>query len=173
MKKTATKIMSLILGCIMLLGSFSFSAFAEEVSKTGKPTTGIESTIAGYGESIYENAIMPMSNSLINRISLTLAQVENRGLRVNFATGGAGIMAEIGVKDITIQRWENDKWVTVCTGDRIVEDRSFHSGAFYSQTGLLAGYYYRATAKHYAKEKGWFFPDSQEFFNETTYLLLQ
>lgn len=173
MKKTATKIMSFILVCAMLFGVSGFSAFAEEAPKTGKPTTGVESPTAGYGESVYEKAIMPMSNSLINRISLTIAQVENRGLRVNFATGGIAVMAEIGVKDIMIQRWENDKWVTVCTGDRIVEDRSFHSGAFYSQTGLLAGYYYRATAKHYAKEKGWFFPDSQEFFNETNYILLQ
>lgn len=173
MKNSATKIMSLILVCTILLGLFSFSAFAESEPKTGKPTTGVESPTVGYGEGLYSEGIMPLSDSLINRISLTIAQVENRGLRINFATGGTAIMAKIGVKDIKIQRWENEKWVTVYTGEDIVEDRSFHSGSFYSPTGLKAGYYYRATVNHYAKEKGWFFPASQKFFNETNYILIQ
>lgn len=47
------------------------------------------------------------------------------------------------------------------------------SPSFYSPTGLKAGYYYRATVNHYAKEKGWFFPASQKFFNETNYILVQ
>lgn len=173
MKKAVTKTMSLLLVLALLFGTFSFSAFAESEPKTGKPTTGVESDTEGYGEGIYTEPIMTRSSALINRISLTIAQVDNRGLRVNYATGGIAVMAKIGVKDLTIQRWENEKWVTVCKGDCIDEDVSFHSGSYYSPTGLPAGYYYRAIAKHYAKEQGWFFPASQEFENETTYILLQ
>lgn len=72
-----------------------------------------------------------------------------------------------------IQRWENNKWVTVCKSEQIAKDRFFHSGSYYSATGLPTGYYYRATMQHYAKEQGRFFPSSQKFYNETTIILLQ
>lgn len=72
-----------------------------------------------------------------------------------------------------IQRWENNKWVTVCKSDQIAKDRFFHSGSYYSPTGLPTGYYYRATMQHYAKEQGRFFSSSQKFYNETTIILLQ
>ena len=173
MKRAVTKSISLLLVGILLIGVMNLSVCAESTQQIDKPTTGVESAVEGYGEGIYSEPSMTRSSTLINRISLTIAQVDNRGLRVNFATGGIAVMAKIGGKDITIERWENGKWVTVCQTDRIAENVSFHSGSYFSPTNLPAGYYYRATILHYAKEQGWFFPGSQELYNETTYILLQ
>lgn len=169
--KLAKKLLSALLACLFLLGSGILSVSASDV--TGSVPDGILSPTPGYGEGIYTVNSNARSSSLINRAELTIAQVADHGLRVNYATGAVDTMAQIGGKDLTIQRWENNKWVTVCKADQIAENRFFHSGSYYSPTGLPTGYYYRATMQHYAKEQGWFFPASQKFYNETTMILLQ
>lgn len=169
--KLVKKPLALFLAVLLLLSMTSFSAFAKENGET--IPDGILSQTPGYGEGLYSPNSNTRATNLINRTELTIAQVDNHGLRVNFATGAVTTMAEIGGKDLTIQRWENNKWVTVCKSDQIAKDRFFHSGSYYSPTGLPTGYYYRATMQHYAKEQGRFFPSSQKFYNETTIILLQ
>ena len=169
--KLVKKPLALFLAVLLLLSMTSFSVFAKENDET--IPDGILSQTPGYGEGLYSPNSNTRATNLINRTELTIAQVDNHGLRVNFATGAVTTMAEIGGKDLTIQRWENNKWVTVCKSDQIAKDRFFHSGSYYSPTGLPTGYYYRATMQHYAKEQGWLFPSSQKFYNETTIILLQ
>lgn len=169
--KLAKKTLALFLAILLLLSMTSFSVFAKESGEA--IPDGILSQTPGYGEGLYSINSNTCATNLINRSELTIAQVDNHGLRVNFATGAVTTMAEIGGKNLTIQRWENNKWVTVCKSDQIAKDRFFHSGSYYSPTGLPTGYYYRATMQHYAKEQGRFFPSSQKFCNETTIILLQ
>lgn len=169
--KLVKKPLALFLTVLLLLSMTSFSVFAKGNDET--IPDGILSQTPGYGEGLYSPNSDTRATNLINRTELTIAQVDNHGLRVNFATGAVATMAEIGGKDLTIQRWENNKWVTVCKSDQIAKDRFFHSGSYYSPTGLPTGYYYRATMQHYAKEQGWLFPSSQKFYNETTIILLQ
>lgn len=169
--KLAKKTLALFLTILLLLSMTSFSVFAKESGEA--IPDGILSQTPGYGEGLYSINSNTRATNLINRSELTIAQVDNHGLRVNFATGAVATMAEIGGKNLTIQRWENNKWVTVCKSDQIAKDRFFHSGSYYSPTGLPTGYYYRATMQHYAKEQGRFFPSSQKFNNETTIILLQ
>lgn len=169
--KLAKKTLALFLAILLLLSMTSFSVFAKESGET--IPDGILSQTPGYGEGLNSINSNTCATNLINRSELTIAQVDNHGLRVNFATGAVATMAEIGGKNLTIQRWENNKWVTVCKSDQIAKDRFFHSGSYYSPTGLPTGYYYRATMQHYAKEQGWLFPSSQKFYNETTIILLQ
>ena len=169
--KLAKKTLALFLAILLLLSMTSFSVFAKESGEA--IPDGILSQTPGYGEGLYSINSNTRATNLINRSELTIAQVDNHGRRVNFATGAVTTMAEIGGKNLTIQRWENNKWVTVCKSDQIAKDRFFHSGSYYSPTGLPTGYYYRATMQHYAKEQGWLFPSSQKFYNETTIILLQ
>ena len=169
--KLSKKTLALFLTILLLLSMTSFSVFAKESGEA--IPDGILSQTPGYGEGLNSINSNTCATNLINRSELTIAQVDNHGLRVNFATGAVATMAEIGGKNLTIQRWENNKWVTVCKSDQIAKDRFFHSGSYYSPTGLPTGYYYRATMQHYAKEQGRFFPSSQKFNNETTIILLQ
>lgn len=169
--KSLKKLLALLLACLFLMGSVSLSVSATDTDDS--IPDGVLSQTPGYGEGIYSVNSNARATNLLNRTDLTIAQVANHGLRVNYATGAVRTMAEIGGKDLTIQRWENNKWVTVCKADQIAKDRFFHSGSYYSPTGLPTGYYYRATMLHYAKEQGWFFPASQKFYNETTIILLQ
>lgn len=165
------RLSALFMVVVMLLCSPTLLSYAGNESVSQKPTSGIESAVPGYGES---SANMQSARAaLINRIDLTIAQVENRGLRVNYATGTGPTMAEIGCKEITFERWDGDEWVEVYQTERIATNTFFTSGSVYSPTNLPAGYYYRATAIHYAKEQGWFFPSKDEFYNETSYILLQ
>ena len=169
--KLAKKTLALFLTILLLLSMTSFSVFAKESGEA--IPDGILSQTPGYGEGLNSINSNTCATNLINRSELTIAQVDNHGLRVNFATGAVATMAEIGGKNLTIQRWENNKWVTVCKSDQIAKDRFFHSGSYYSPTGLPTGYYYRATMQHYAKEQGRFFPSSQKYNNQTTIILLQ
>lgn len=154
----------------LLLSGFSFVVYAEDETADLPPM--ISDTV-GYGEGIYCLNSNARATDLITRVSLTIAQVENHGVRVNFATGGIAVMGKIGGKNLTVQRWEGGEWVDVCSTDVLIEDRSFYSGSYYSPTNLPTGYYYRAIMTHYAKEQGWFFPASQSFYNETTAFILQ
>lgn len=173
--KTAKRITSLLLSILfMVLMPLAASAKTESTNITdNKPTIGVESPIDGYGEGIYSVNSNARSNSLIIRSELTISQSENRSLCVSFATGGIATMAKIGGKAITIQQWKNNQWINIASTDMIAEDISFHSGSFYSASYLESGYYYRATIIHYAKEQGWFFPSSQELYNETAFILLK
>lgn len=177
---TAKKIIAVFLSMVLLAMPITVTAQAvqskeqtepETQALTSKPTEGIEAA-GKIGEGLYTVSPLTRDAKLIIRISLTIAQVEGNKIRVNYATGAVATMAKIGGKDITIQRWDGSKWIDVAKADRIAENVSFHSGSFYSPTSLPTGYYYRATIKHYAKEQGWFFPASEEFYNETEFVLL-
>lgn len=170
-KRSLAVVLSLIFLVMPITVSAQTAQSEQSKALTSKPTVGIEAA-GEIGKGLYDISSLTRSAKLIIRTSLTIAQVEGNKIRVNYATGAVATMAKIGGKDITIQRWEGSKWIDVAKTDRIVEDISFHSGSFYSPTSLPTGYYYRATIKHYAKEQGWFFPSSEEVYNETEFILL-
>lgn len=73
------------------------------------------------------------------------------------------IMAEIGETNIEVQRSANgtDGWITYTT---VPKQTNYDSTSHYLNSygvNVTSGYYYRVKLTHYAKEQGWFFPDSQ------------
>lgn len=100
--KLAKKTLALFLAILLLLSMTSFSVFAKESGEA--IPDGILSQTPGYGEGLYSINSNTRATNLINRSELTIAQVDNHGLRVNFATGAVTTMAEIGGKNLTIQR---------------------------------------------------------------------
>lgn len=72
-------------------------------------------------------------------------------------------MAEIGEINIEVQRSSNgiNGWTTYTTAPK---QTNYNSNAHYLDDygiDVSNGYYYRVKLTHYAKEQGWFFPDSQ------------
>lgn len=100
--KLAKKTLALFLAILLLLSMASFSVFAKESGEA--IPDGILLQTPGYGEGLYSINSNTRATNLINRSELTIAQVDNHGLRVNFATGAVTTMAEIGGKKLTIQR---------------------------------------------------------------------
>lgn len=73
------------------------------------------------------------------------------------------IMAEIGETNIEVQRSSNGTsgWITYTT---VPQQINYDSASHYLNSyvvNVTSGYYYRVKVTHYAKEQGWFFPDSQ------------
>ena len=84
---------------------------------------------------------------------------------LNAAVYGTETMAELGFKDISIQRSSNGTsgWIEEKTiSDDIAEYMSAHKIRNRS-VSVSGGYYYRVELEFYAKETGWFFPSSESF----------
>jgi hypothetical protein len=84
---------------------------------------------------------------------------------LNAEVYGTATMAELGFKDISIQRSSNGSsgWTEEKTiADDIAEYMSAHK-IRYKSVSVSGGYYYRVELEFYAKETGWFFPSSESF----------
>ena len=100
------------------------------------------------------------ATGLISEYSLYF--VGNTGTAyITARTVGNGIMSEIGLKNIEIQRSSDCiNWNTEVTDNLTNTNSSIHdiSNYGYSVTG---GYYYRVVLNHYAKENTWWNPAIQ------------
>lgn len=74
-----------------------------------------------------------------------------------------------GIVDIVVQH-SSDKvnWVDeVSASDMLNEDTDFFDLYDYG-VPVISGYYYRVVVTLYAKEQGWFFPDTESIENAST-----
>ena len=93
--------------------------------------------------------------------------VNGKSLKITGMTTCNGVMAQVGFKNVKVQRSSNGtSWTTEKTLGNFLDtdSSSYLLSTTYTVTG---GYYYRVTADHYAKEQGWFFPGSDTIDNWT------
>lgn len=83
---------------------------------------------------------------------------------INAEVYGSDIMGKIGFKNIKVQRSTNQStWTTEKTvSDKISEDAAYKILSNYA-VSVDGGYYYRIVLDNYAKEKTWWFPETQTF----------
>lgn len=108
-----------------------------------------------------ETDISPLAAGLIT-YSLVTCSAYYKTLYITALVNASEKMGKLGFKDIVIQR-SSDKntWTTELTiSDKIGENVSSYNLNNYAVT-VKGGYYYRVKLTNYAKEKTWFFPDSQ------------
>ena len=112
--------------------------------------------------------VMPLAAGLIFSYSVAGSYGYNT-LMIDASTIGYEEMAEIGIVDIVVQH-SSDKvnWVDeVSVSDMINEDAyNFYLNDY--GVPVISGYYYRVVVTHYAKEQGWFFPDTESIENAST-----
>lgn len=109
--------------------------------------------------------VMPLATGLISRYTLNGTYGYNT-LMIDASTIGYEEMAKIGIVDIVVQH-SSDKvnWVDeVSVSDMLNEDADSFDLYNYG-VPVISGYYYRVVVTHYAKEQGWFFPDTQSIEN--------
>lgn len=112
------------------------------------------------------NSADPDATGLITSYALSCTAGSKRIL-INANVYASDVMAKIGFKDITIEQSSTGTggWSTYFQpSDQMASDAMSHS----LNNFLIAvpgGYYYRVTLTNYAKEYGWFFPDSQSITN--------
>jgi len=148
------KIFSLLCLCITLLMSccsFMIHVSAETCDKSAVSLNDLENT---------------KDEGLIDLYSLQITAGVKQ-VKITAITYGTETMAKIGFTSIEVQRSSNGTsgWVTELTPNNdTVTNASTHTKNNESNS-VVGGYYYRVKLNHYAKEKGWFFPDSQSIPN--------
>lgn len=112
--------------------------------------------------------VMPLAAGLIFSYSVAGSYGYNT-LMIDASTVGYEEMAKIGIVDIVVQH-SSDKvnWVDeVSLSDMLNEDAlTFYLNDY--GVPVISGYYYRVVVTHYAKEQGWFFPDTESIENAST-----
>lgn len=106
--------------------------------------------------------VEPLSSNLIATYTLSASYGYNT-LMVDAAIYAFDEMAKIGLIDIVVQH-SSDKinWVDeVEVDDMISKDALYFSINDYG-IPVISGYYYRIRVTLYAKEHGWFFPDTHK-----------
>lgn len=108
-----------------------------------------------------ETGISPMAAGLIT-YSLVTCSASTKTINITALVNASERMGKLGFKNIVIQRSSDKKtWTTEVTlSDKIGEDVLSYSINNYA-VKVKGGYYYRVKLTNYAKEKTWFFPDSQ------------
>lgn len=104
----------------------------------------------------------PDSVGLIQSYSAVLSSGNKRVL-LDAAVIANDIMAKIGFKNIKIQQSTSStgSWSSYFEpSDQMAENKKSHSLDDFL-ISVPGGYYYRVQLTFYAKETGWFFPDSQ------------
>lgn len=140
-------VLFLVLG-LLLTNCFVITAFAEE--------NPMASTSEGDAD----------STGLIFTYSLSVS-AGTGCIYITASTYGTETMGKIGFQNIEVQRSSNGSsgWITELSPDNdVVKNASVHikSGEYHPVAG---GYYYRVKLDHYAKENGFWFPDSQSITN--------
>lgn len=117
-----------------------------------------------------ESEIQPYAAGLIKSYYLSCSSGTDT-IYISGRTSATDVMAEVGFKGIKIQRSSDGKsWSTEKTvGDKLTESTTTHSLSNYA-VSVQGGYYYRVICTHYAKESGWFFPDTQSVENTSSYV---
>lgn len=115
-----------------------------------------------------DEQLVPLATGLITDYELIGSYGYNT-LMIDASTIGSAEMAKIGIVDIVVQH-SSDKvnWVDeVSVSDMLNEDAyNFYLNDY--GVPVISGYYYRVVVTHYAKEQGWFFPDTESIENAST-----
>lgn len=115
-----------------------------------------------------DEQLVPLATGLIIDYELIGSYGYNT-LMIDASTIGSAEMAKIGIVDIVVQH-SSDKvnWVDeVSVSDMLNEDAyNFYLNDY--GVPVISGYYYRVVVTHYAKEQGWFFPDTESIENAST-----
>lgn len=109
-----------------------------------------------------DNTCAPDSVGLIINHSYSISS-GNKRIYINANVTASDIMAEIGFKNIKVQQSSNGTsgWTTYfAPSNQVITDAKKHSLEDFL-ISVPGGYYYRFELTNYAKEYGWFFPDSQ------------
>lgn len=116
-----------------------------------------------YGEDL-GNPDEPNDVNLIVSYSLTCYKSSNT-IYISSSTVGNKILAEIGIKDIQVQRSTNgiSGWTTCKPQFSLTETDAVYCDVTDYPVQVDSGYYYRVVVTHYAKEQGWLFPKSQSY----------
>ena len=112
--------------------------------------------------------------SVDNLISQALVYIyleSNQTLRIVANTACTETVDTVGFKDITIQRWVNGTWSNVSTWS--IYHNNTANYLYDYETAVAGGYNYRVTLTHYAKKGWWIFADTQEIYNETSYIWIE
>ena len=110
---------------------------------------------------VYE-AELTRDAGLINNHYLSVSY-NSTTIYINTLTTSYSTMAEIGEIDIEVLQSANgvNGWSTYTT----ISNKTNHNSSSHILTNyaisITTGYYYKIKLKHYAKETGWFFPDSE------------
>lgn len=115
-----------------------------------KVTSNTYNMIAETGDAV------PYAAWIITNYSLSCSSAK-KAVKITGKTSASTTMAEVGFKDIVVQRSsDNVNWVDEVDVGTIVESSS--SIGYLSDYFVLVdgGYYYRVKCKHYAKKKGLF-----------------
>lgn len=145
------KTLSFCIGTIFCLLT-PISAFAEEI---GSSNNTMEQ--ASNSEQTRDNGLISNRNLFVSNDSDTIF--------INSKTISYNTMAEIGEINIEVQRSSNgiNGWTTYTTVPNQINYDSCEHYLDHYGIDVSSGYYYRIKLTHYAKEQGWFFPDSQSF----------
>lgn len=136
---------------LMLVTALPFSVSAETVNES-------EAIVTSMGEP--GGSVTATGLIILHSLSFSAGTAK---VYITGKTIGSDIMAKIGFIDIEIQRSPNgyNGWTTVSTpSDLILQNAASYEINKYP-ISVTGGYYYRVHLTHYAKETGWFFPDSQ------------
>lgn len=102
-----------------------------------------------------DNAV-PYADWIITNYSLSCSKAK-KAVKITGKTSASTTMAEVGFKDIVVQRSsDNVNWVDEVDVGKIVESSSSIGYLSDYSVSVTGGYYYRVKCKHYAKEKGLF-----------------
>ena len=165
------KIGIIITLCILLLYSLQMSATENSSTQQAAPVYGIGSAQedVALGQNNYTG--LEEATNLISQATLSIYLESNRILRIVAYTLCTDVYDTVGFKDITIQRWINGTWSNVSVWSAYQNNTS--SYLYDYSTAVTGGYYYRVALTHYAKEGWWIFADTQEIYNETSYLWIE
>ncbi len=109
-----------------------------------------------------ESPASPDSVGLIEHYGATLSSGSKRVL-LNASVTANAVMAKIGFKDIKIQQSASGtgSWSNYFEpSDQLAENKNKYSLSNFL-VAVPGGYYYRVELTFYAKETGWFFPDTE------------
>ncbi len=108
--------------------------------------------------------VAPTSGGLI-LYSSNYCSSGNKRIYINATVSASDTMAEIGFKNIKVQQSTSGSggWTTYFSpSNQIITDADSYALENFL-ISVPGGYYYRFELTNYAKEYGWFFPDSQSF----------
>ncbi|MCM1132866.1 MAG: hypothetical protein NC340_05295 [Ruminococcus flavefaciens] len=127
--------------------------------------------VSGYGDTkpnnveAVEDVYTARAPGLIELYSLSCS-ADVQTIYITASTNGSEKMSEIGLKNIRIEKSEDEiNWTT----ERTVQDMILENGCVYNlseqEFSVEGGYYYRITLEHYAKENTRWFPQEQSVSN--------